>query len=603
MSNVDLVEVFVDPSGPDIIEAMSPGPPGVQGPVGPQGIQGATGPQGATGSIGPQGPAGPNTISGTTSTSLNGILAGNGSLVGVVVVDRAYVGLATTDSPTFAGLTLSGLQSFTGTSTVGLRLKSLTTAQYNALTATNGDIYRDSTTDRIDARLARGTVELIDSAGGQVIGGSLAVTTLFVGGATGPLFRNNAGVIEARNNANSALSNITAATVTADAHRTNVLQRNSGDTTLVLYNANFSVPGFCMQGPSGSYLNSTGTTGTLLINPTVNQTGTAGSTDIQINRTETALGSGVHRFVDLQVGGASRFSVSNAGNLNLNGTIQFGASSMFRINGAQIEARDSTNTVSANLLGATVTAETSLRTNQITRNGVSTIQVFNANVTSAFPMVTIGTGSLTNSSGVAGELLLNATINQTGTAGSTNLLINRTETVLGSGAHNFADFQVGGSSRFSVSNTGNLTASGTGTFTGAVVLGVKTIATLPSAASSSGHRYQVSDDSNRIYYSNGTVWRVEGETITLSTKTANYTLLVSDYYIRGDSTSANITLTLPTAVGSTGKQFIIKKINAANTVTIATTASQTIDGATSIIISAQYASATLVSNGTGWDVL
>ena len=67
-------------------------------------------------------------------------------------------------------------QSFSGTTHVGLCLNSLTTTEYTALTATNGDLYRDSTTDRIDARLARGTVELIDSAGGQTINGALTVS-------------------------------------------------------------------------------------------------------------------------------------------------------------------------------------------------------------------------------------------------------------------------------------------------------------------------------------------------------------------------------------------------------------------------------------------
>jgi hypothetical protein len=90
-------------------------------------------------------------------------------------VVRSLLGLATSSNVTFAGLTLSGLQSFTGTSTVGLRLKSLTSAEYNLLTPANGDLFVDSTTDRIDARLARGTVELIDSAGGQTINGALTV--------------------------------------------------------------------------------------------------------------------------------------------------------------------------------------------------------------------------------------------------------------------------------------------------------------------------------------------------------------------------------------------------------------------------------------------
>ena len=129
-------------------------------------------------------------------------------------VVRSLLGLATSSNVTFAGLTLSGLQQFTGTSTVGLRVKSLTTAEYTALTATNGDLFRDSTTDRIDARLTRGTVELIDTAGGQVIAGNLAATTLMVGGASGPLFRNSGGIIEARNNANNSGASFNATSYT-----------------------------------------------------------------------------------------------------------------------------------------------------------------------------------------------------------------------------------------------------------------------------------------------------------------------------------------------------------------------------------------------------
>ena len=51
--------------------------------VGPQGPQGATGPTGATG------PAGPNSISGSTATTLTGILKGDGSTVGTATVDSA----------------------------------------------------------------------------------------------------------------------------------------------------------------------------------------------------------------------------------------------------------------------------------------------------------------------------------------------------------------------------------------------------------------------------------------------------------------------------------------------------------------------------------
>lgn len=56
-----------------------------------------------------------------------------------------------------------------------------------------------------------------------------------------------------------------------------------------------------------------GTQAGLRITPTYNQTGTAGSADLLIDRTETSLGSGLHYLIDAQVGGASRFRVSNAG--------------------------------------------------------------------------------------------------------------------------------------------------------------------------------------------------------------------------------------------------------------------------------------------------
>lgn len=82
--------------------------------------------------------------------------------------------------------TFTAKQSFSGVDHVGLCLQSLTTAQYNALTPSNGDLFRDSTTDRIDARLTRGTVELVDTAGGQTINGALTVGgTLATGGSIG----------------------------------------------------------------------------------------------------------------------------------------------------------------------------------------------------------------------------------------------------------------------------------------------------------------------------------------------------------------------------------------------------------------------------------
>lgn len=65
---------------------------------------------------------------------------------------------------------------------------------------------------------------------------------------------------------------------------------------------------------------STATSGTgavISILPTYNQSsGTAANTDLLINRTQTAIGSGAQLLIDAQVGSASQFSVSNAGIIN-----------------------------------------------------------------------------------------------------------------------------------------------------------------------------------------------------------------------------------------------------------------------------------------------
>lgn len=66
---------------------------------------------------------------------------------------------------------------------------------------------------------------------------------------------------------------------------------------------------------------STGTNTICSITPTYNQTSTAGTVDIKINRTETALGSGTHYFADFQVAGTSKFTVDNTGNIATIGAI------------------------------------------------------------------------------------------------------------------------------------------------------------------------------------------------------------------------------------------------------------------------------------------
>lgn len=82
------------------------------------------------------------------------------------------------------------------------------------------------------------------------------------------------------------------------------------------------------------------------------------------------------------------------------------------------------------------------------------------------------------------------------------------------------------------------------------------------------------------------------------------TLTNLHYTVRVDATGAARIITLPAASGCTGRIYNIKKIDSsANTVTIDGNASETIDGALTVVISVRYQNVQIQSNGTGWDIL
>lgn len=72
-----------------------------------------------------------------------------------------------------------------------------------------------------------------------------------------------------------------------------------------------------LQATSTSLSASSGTQVGVRIDPTMNQTSTAGYTMLLINPTETATGSGAKNLIDAQVGSVSKFLVNNAGSLTL----------------------------------------------------------------------------------------------------------------------------------------------------------------------------------------------------------------------------------------------------------------------------------------------
>lgn len=88
-------------------------------------------------------------------------------------------------------------------------------------------------------------------------------------------------------------------------------------------------------------------------------------------------------------------------------------------------------------------------------------------------------------------------------------------------------------------------------------------------------------------------------------KTANYTADGSDDVIPCDASGGSFTVTLPTAVGASGKVYRIKRTDQtlANSVTIATTGGQTIDGVTTRKLMTQNEEFTLASDNVGWLIL
>ncbi len=93
--------------------------------------------------------------------------------------------------------------------------------------------------------------------------------------------------------------------------------------------------------------------------------------------------------------------------------------------------------------------------------------------------------------------------------------------------------------------------------------------------------------------------------MAIVTKTANYSASVNDYTILCNNTSGAITISLPTAVGITGRIYVIKKISAAgnNVIVAGFSGVETIDGNITNTLTAQYSDITIQSDGTSWYIL
>ena len=161
------------------------------------------------------------------------------------------------------------------------------------------------------------------------------------------------------------------------------------------------------------------------LNYTTNKLTSGDDYGLKIVQTDTAS-PGTSYLLWAGVGATSKFSVTNAGLVTVAGNL--------RVAGGLI---------STNAAGQALT-------------------VMDSNIgTSSATMLTLTTGTWTTATGNAAiSVKIAPTYNQTGTASATDLLINRTETAVGSGAQLLIDAQVGGASKFSVTNTGVVQQAG-----------------------------------------------------------------------------------------------------------------------------------------------
>lgn len=84
---------------------------------------------------------------------------------------------------------------------------------------------------------------------------------------------------------------------------------------------------------------------------------------------------------------------------------------------------------------------------------------------------------------------------------------------------------------------------------------------------------------------------------------SNDTLDDTDFFTLVDTSSGNVTINLPAAASCTGREYVIKKKSAGNTMTIDPSGGETIDSKAAIVVTNQYATYRIISDGTEWWII
>ncbi len=134
------------------------------------------------------------------------------------------------------------------------------------------------------------------------------------------------------------------------------------------------------------------------------------------------------------------------------------------------------------------------------------------------------------------------------------------------------------------------------------VLHVPSFTTVGLPAAGTAARVAYNSTEGQLTVDNGTSWSTLNQLIHVAVTTT--ATITNESFVLADATSAAFTITLPTAASTPNKPISIKKTDASgNSVTIDGDSAETIDGATTQVLTGQYDSITIVSDGTEWWII
>ena len=93
-------------------------------------------------------------------------------------------------------------------------------------------------------------------------------------------------------------------------------------------------------------------------------------------------------------------------------------------------------------------------------------------------------------------------------------------------------------------------------------------------------------------------------TLPVTSKSADYTVSASDYFILADASSGDVTISLPKPSMVSGRVYVVKRTDGTiNFVYVDDISGGAIDGSDPYILHAQYKFATFISDGSSWWVI